>query len=310
MGTIVFSVILLVLLVAGIIAAIKGVKTAPITEDRYGNKTEAYDTKGLNIAVRAIGAGVAVLMLIILMSMSVKSVDPTDVGVPITLGQPGTPLDPGPHLLLPWTTVSAMDVKTQVLTMDDDNEVKTITVDRVQTPVDVVVYFHVDKAKAPTLLLTVGEDYVDKIVKPLTRSVVYDKGSIYSAENIQNQRDNYETSIQEALVGPLAARGIILEKVELKKIQLPDAILANAQAKINAEEQQKQTIINAKTKVIEAEAQAKANTILADSIKQNKDVCQLLLVQAMSQGKIQGPLYINPCGTDSGSAPLLTKPVG
>lgn len=307
MGTIVFSIILLVLLIVGVIAAIRGVKVET-KEDRYGNKTS--NAKGLNVAVRAIGAGVAVLMAIILMSMSVKSVDPTDVGVPITLGQPGTPLDPGPHLLLPWTTVSAMDVKTQVLTMDDDNEVKTITVDRVQTPVDVVVYFHVDKAKAPTLLLTVGEDYVDKIVKPLTRSVVYDKGSIYSAENIQNQRDNYETSIQEALVGPLAARGIILEKVELKKIQLPDAILANAQAKINAEELQKQTVINAETKVIEATAQAKANTILADSIKQNKDVCQLLLVQAMSQGKITGPLYINPCGTDSGSAPLLTKSVG
>jgi regulator of protease activity HflC (stomatin/prohibitin superfamily) len=203
-----------------------------------------------------------------------------------------------------------MDVKTQNIIMDNDGEVKTITVDRVQTPIDVVVYYHVDPEHASTLLLTVGEDYTEKIVKPLTRSVVYDKGSLYSAEDIQNERNAYEDSVEQALKPVLAARGIILEKVEIKKIQLPDSILNNAQAKINAEETQKRAKIDAETRVIEATAQAKANAILAESIKQNKDVCQLLLVQAIAKGEVTQPLYVNPCGSDSGTAPLLTKSVG
>lgn len=269
------------------------------------------DEPGIRIGVR-IGAGVVATLMVLFLAMgSIKSVGATEVGVPITLGQPGAALGPGPHLTLPWTSVETLDVKTQNIIMDNDGEVKTITVDRVQTPIDVVVYFHVDPDHAPTLLLTVGEDYVDKIIKPLARSVVYDKGSLYSAENIQNERNAYEDSVEEALRPALAARGIILEKVEIKKIQLPDSILNNAQAKINAEEARKRAVIDAETKVIEAKAQAQSNEIIANSTKQasSQQVCEILLVQAMAQGKITGPLYVNPC-TGATSGVLVTKSAG
>jgi regulator of protease activity HflC (stomatin/prohibitin superfamily) len=307
MGTLIFMSLVAVLGLVGLLLLVRPPK---FEVDDAGDRYTEASTKSFTKWVRVSGAVVLALSLLIIIPSSIKSIDATDVGVPITLGQPGDPLGPGPHLTLPWTTVSSLDVKTQVLNMDDDNEIKTVTSDRVQTPVDVSVYFSVDKARAATLLLTVGEDYVDKIVRPLTRSTVYDKGSTYSADNIQTQRDAYEDSVKAALLPILAARGIILEKIEIRKIQLPDAILQNAQAKINSEEIQKRTKIDAETKVIEATAQAKANEILADSIKQNKDVCQLLLVQGLSTGKITGPLYVNPCGTDSGTSPLLTKSVG
>jgi len=297
MGSLIFSIFILFVGIVGIYLLVRPV-------------TVADDPKFSRMVSRIVGGVILGLSVLLLVPMSVKSVDATAVGIPITLGQPGQALGPGPHLTLPWTAVESLDVKTQNVTMDDDNEVKTITTDRVQTPVDVVVYFHVDSDKAPTLLLTVGDDYVEKIVKPLTRSTVYDKGSIYSAEDIQNKRDDYELSVFTALKTQLAPRGIILEGVEIKKIQLPDAILNNAQAKITAEENQKRAVIDAKTRVIEAEAQAKANKILADSVQQNKDVCQLLLVQALAKGQITGPLYVNPCGIETGTGPLITKSAG
>lgn len=294
MGTLVFTLFLVIFAVAGFLAAVFA-----------GRIPE----RGPRIGVRIGGIVTLTLSLLIILPMSVRSVDATDVGVPITLGQPGEALAPGPHLVLPWTDVKALDVKTQVLNLDDDNEIKTITSDRIVTPVDVSVYFSVDKAKAPTLLLTVGEDYINKIVRPLTRSTVYDKGSFYSAEKIQNERDAYEQAVFEALLPVFAVRGIILEKVEIRKIQLPDEITMLAQQKITADENNKRAQIDAETKIVQAEAQARANEIIAESASQNTkaDVCQLLLVQAMAEGKITGPLYINPCGTESGSTPLVTK---
>lgn len=287
---IIISVLLLAVVVVGLYLLIK-----PFAVD------------GSTVPIR-IGAGIGIgLSVLFLTAMCVKSVGATEVGIPVTLGAPGAPIGPGPAITLPWTDVRTLDVKTQVLDLDDDNEIKTVTSDRVQTPVDVSVYFHVDSAKAPTLLLTVGEDYVDKIIRPLVRSNVYDGGSRYSAENIQNQRDAYEQSVETSLTPVLAARGIILEKVELRKIQLPDNILNNAQAKINAEETQKRAKIDAETKVIEATAQAKANKILQESLTQNKDVCQLLLVEGLRKKEIEGPLYVNPCGTDTGISPLITQ---
>lgn len=296
MFDLIFSVLLLLILAVGIYVLVKP----------FGFQDRNGEIEGRG-AVRA-GAGVVIAVTVLLLAlMSVKSVGATEVGVPVTLGAPGAPIGPGPTVVLPWTDVRTLDVKTQTLDLDDDNEIKTVTADRVQTPVDVSVYFHVDSEKAPTLLLTVGEDYVDKIVRPLVRSNVYDGGSKYKAEDIQQQRDAYENTVEAALRPLLAARGIVLEKVELRKIQLPDNILANAQAKINAEETQKRAKIDAETKVIEATAQAQANKILQESLTQNKDVCQLLLVEGLRKKEIEGPLYVNPCGTDTGTSPLLTR---
>lgn len=293
MFTLIFTIVTLVAILVAIFVAVR-----PFTID---------DEPGSRKWVRGIAIGVATLLFVFIAPSCIKSVDATDVGVPITLGQPGEPLGPGPHFVLPWTTVSSLDVKTQVMNLDDDNEIKTVTNDRVQVPVDVSVYFHVNTEKAATLLLTVGDDYQDKIVRPLVRSFVYDKGSTYSAESIQNQREEYEAAVGDSLAPVLQTRGITLEKVEIRKIQLPDAILQNAQAKINAEETQKRTKIDAATRVIDAESQAKANAILAESVNKSKDVCQLLLVQALAKGQITQPLYVNPCGTESGTSPLITK---
>jgi regulator of protease activity HflC (stomatin/prohibitin superfamily) len=300
MGTLIFSIVLVLLAIVGLFFIIRPVQN-PAWHESDNRIAKRFSRIG--------GATAIIVAALLLIPSSVKSVGATEVGVPITLGQPGQPLGPGPHLVLPWTDVVTLDVKTQNISMDDDSTVKTVTVDRVVTPIDVVIYYHVDNSKAPSLLLTVGQDYADKIVAPQARSAVYDVGSRLSSENIQSKRDDYEAQIEAALGPVYAARGIILEKVEIKRIQLPENIVQNAEAKINAEEQLKRAKIDADTKVVEAEAQARANKIIADSAKSGQDaeVCQLLLVQALAEGKITGPLYINPCGTSSGQTPLITK---
>jgi regulator of protease activity HflC (stomatin/prohibitin superfamily) len=298
MFSLVFAVIIGILLIAGIVLIVKPV----VLEDEHAG-TESKTPS------RIAGGIVVVLTSIILVFMSVASVGATQVGVPITLGKPGSSLTPGPHLVLPWTSVKTLDVKTQAVVMDDDANVRTITSDRIQVPVDVTLFISVNKEKAPTLLLTVGEDYVEKIVVPVARGEIYDQGAKFSSENIQAERDAYEQAVFENLKPVLATRGVNLEKVELRKIQIPDEILNNAQAKVTAEEKQKRAKIDAETAQIEAEGKAKANAIVSGSISKNPAIICNNFVDGLRNGSISGPIYINPCSTGSGGGPnLLIQP--
>lgn len=297
MFALVFSVLLLLAIIAGIVLIVKPIKVV-----------DSYDeSKASTVASRVVGGIVAALAVVILAVMSVTSVGATQVGVPITLGKPGAPLGPGPHVVLPWTSTKTLDVKTQTVTMDDDASVRTITSDRIQVPVDVSLFISVNKEKAPTLLLTVGEDYIDKIVIPVARGAIYDAGSKYSSENIQAERDTYEKAIFDTLKPVLATRGVNLEKVELRKIQIPDEILNNAQAKITAEEKQKRARIDAETAQIEAQGKAKANEIVSGSITRNPSIICNNFVEGLREGKIQGPIYVNPCSTSGGGPSLLVQ---
>jgi len=301
MAALVFSVIILALLVAGIYFAVK--PPTILVEDSYSEEKKELPKGPFRIG----GTVVSVLAGLILAFMVITQVGATQVGVPITLGKPGAPLGPGPHLVLPWTSVKTLDVKTQAVNMDDDASVRTITSDRIQVPVDVSLFISVDKAKAPTLLLTVGEDYVEKVVIPVARGTIYDAGSKYSSENIQGERDAYEKSIFDQLRPVLASRGVTLEKVELRKIQIPDEILNNAQAKISAEEKQKRARIDAETAQIEAEVKAKANAIISGSISRNPSIICNNFVEGLVAGKISGPIYVNPCSTEGGGPSLLVQ---
>lgn len=296
MFSLVFAVFLAVAFLAGLFLIIKPVEL----EDESGGTSKT--------PARVTGIVVAVIAFLILAFMSVASVGATQVGVPITLGKPGSSIGPGPHLVLPWTSVKTLDVKTQAVTMDDDASVRTITSDRIQVPVDVSLFISVNKEKAPTLLLTVGEDYVDKIVVPVARGAIYDAGSKYSSENIQGERDAYEEAIFTSLKPVLAARGVNLEKVELRKIQIPDKILENAQAKINAYEDQQRAKIAADTARIEAEGKARANKIVADSLERNPTVICSNFVDGLRKGEITGPIYVNPCGEGRGPNLLIQTP--
>ena len=105
----------------------------------------------------------------------------------------------------------------------------------------------------------------------------------------------------------LASRGIKLEKVELRKFQIPESILNNAQSKINAEEAQKRAKIDAETQRIEAEGKARANKIVSDSLDKNPNIICSNFVDGMRKDEIKGPVYVNPCNGAASPPLLLSK---
>ena len=118
-----------------------------------------------------------------------------------------------------WQHVTLFDTRIQEYTMSAavdegalrrDDSLDAPTSDGQQVKVDATVLFKVNGDKAPELYKTVGEDYVDKIIRPFSRSQIRMVISRYSAPSIYSEkRQEAETVMTNELADMLAAKNLI-----------------------------------------------------------------------------------------------------
>jgi len=97
--------------------------------------------------------------------------------------------------------------------------------------------FHLDKGKAAEVYQSVGADYADKIVEPTLRSEIRASTSAHSANALYtNARELVQQQIQDSLTKQLAPRGVIVENVLLRDVQLPAMLKGSIEAKQQAEQ--------------------------------------------------------------------------
>ncbi|MBT8491740.1 MAG: prohibitin family protein [Deltaproteobacteria bacterium] len=109
---------------------------------------------------------------------------------------------------------------------------------------------------APTLLRTIGRRYERNLILPVFRSAVADVSAQFLAKDMHTgARSRIEVAIRERMVANLAARGIEVEAVLIKSIQLPNNLARAIEAKLEAERRR-----------IEAEGVRNAQTIIAEGL--------------------------------------------
>jgi len=179
-------------------------------------------------------------------------------------------LQPGVRLVLPFTHVEKMSVKTQELKETAEVPSKEgLTMD-----LEGSLLFRIDPAKAPEIYRTIGPNYAEIAVVPQIRSAIreitasYEAKALYSAERDKIARETFELFSKMS-----QTRGIIAEAVLLRKIGLP-AIVANAiQEKLRREQEAEQMKFvlqkeeqEAERKRIEAKGVADFQKIVATGI--------------------------------------------
>ncbi|KAJ8602635.1 hypothetical protein CTAYLR_004094 [Chrysophaeum taylorii] len=200
-----------------------------------------------------------------------RVVPPAHAGVVTTFGSvaPET-LSSGLHIVYPWSQIINFKLKTQLL--DSENVVPTQ--EGLNVELDVAVLFHLDPKGVRDLYLTLGEDYVEVLVRPELASAVRGLTSEQSAKALYTSgRRVIQTHLFDELQTKFSKRGLLLEDVLLKAIKLPslltDAIELKAQAEQDAarmefvltkEEQE------AKRKTVEADGIAKFQHIVSEGI--------------------------------------------
>jgi prohibitin 1 len=174
-----------------------------------------------------------VLVLILLMA-SVTSIPTGNVGVLTLFGKvTGDVLGEGIHLISPLKSVQKLSIQTQSV----KESANTPSNEGLMLSLDTSLLFRLDGSKAAQVYQTVGPNYAEKIVEPTLRYAIRRSTSAHSANALYtNARDLVQQQIQEELNTQLAGRGIIIEAVLLRDVQLPPMLKSSIEAKQQAEQ--------------------------------------------------------------------------
>jgi regulator of protease activity HflC (stomatin/prohibitin superfamily) len=194
-------------------------------------------------------AGLALIAMGII-SSAVVQVNPGEIGIKILFGNiQNDVLGSGLHFVNPLLKIQKIDVKTQNYTMSGindegikqgDDAIRVLTSDGLEVTIDLTVLYKVVATNAPKLLRETGDDFRDKIVRPITRTKIRDNAVYYQAVDLfGNKRDEFQQRIYKSIEDDFVKRGLMLEQLLVRNITLPNSVKASIESKINAEQDAK-----------------------------------------------------------------------
>lgn len=239
------------------------------------------------------------VILLILLVGSIRIVPPGYVGVQVLLGGVSKNiLKNGIHLVVPIIELKQMNVRTQEYTMTSikeeglkkgDDAISALTKDGLQIKLDLTVWYSLDPKEAAVVYQTIGPNYIDKIVRPAIRTAIRDAAVEYNVTEIySSKRAELTDKIFSTLYKSLKEKGIIVDKVLLRNLVLPDKVKNAIDEKIAAEQDaQKMEYVLQKEerekerRLIEAEGIANAQKKISESL--NKQYLQWYYIQNLKE---------------------------
>ena len=188
-----------------------------------------------------------ILIVLGLLTASVRQIDAGQVGVVSLFGNVSDrALSSGLNFVNPLADVTEFDVKTQNYTMSashdegqkqGDDAIRVLTADGLEVVIDLTVLYRVVADDAPRIYRQIGPDYTDKIVRPITRTRIRDNAVYYDAIALYStRRDEFQGRIYKTIEADFKKRGLLLEQLLIRNIDLPASVKKTIESKINAEQ--------------------------------------------------------------------------
>jgi regulator of protease activity HflC (stomatin/prohibitin superfamily) len=225
--------------------------------------------------------GAVIAVVIGLMSSMFKQIDAGKVGVQSLYGnvQPDI-LESGLHVINPLLDITEFDIQTQNYTMsaihgegaqEGDDAIRVLSNDGLEVVIDLTVLYRVSPSDTPKIYKQIGVDFTDKIVRPVTRTRIRDNAVYYDAVALYStKRNEFQQRIYKSIEEDFKKRGLILEQLLIRNINLPASVKLSIESKINAEQDaQKMTFVlqkekqEAERKRVEAQGIADYQRIIA-----------------------------------------------
>lgn len=251
-----------------------------------------------------------------------KTIDTGQVGVKTLFGKVDDDvLYSGLHIVNPLIEITPFDIKTQNYTMSavhdegmksGDDAIRVLSADGLEVTIDLSVLFKVSATQAPKILRQIGDDYLDKIVRPVSRTAIRDNAVSYEAVALYStKREEFQDKIFKTINKSFAQRGLVLEQLLVRNITLPESVKRTIESKINAEQDAQKMIFvlqkekqEAERKRVEAQGIADYQKILStglsdkqlqyESIKAQKDIALSPNAKIIIMGSSKGtPVMIN-----------------
>ncbi|MGA3211328.1 MAG: prohibitin family protein [Terriglobales bacterium] len=198
------------------------------------SKGKVIETDGGG-AIRAVGIASAFIMILVLSWASLAYVPAGHVGVLTVFGHvTGQVLSEGTHFANPFAVNNTASIRTQTIKETasvPSNEGLLITL-------DTSLLYRLDATKAAQVFQTIGPNYEEVIIEPTLRSAIRETTASHEANALYSgEREKVASEIFAQLNRELAPRGIVVENVLLRDIQLPATLKASIEAKQQAEQE-------------------------------------------------------------------------
>src|SRR5437868_12561589 len=196
----------------------------------YGSEREM----GLGVG-RLVGFIVVLVLLLLMGACSVTKVETGNVAVLTKFGRvTGDILPEGIHMVDPLKISNQLSVRTQ-----EQKESASVTSSEwLIMTLESSLLFHLDKDRAADVYQKLGADYQLKIVEPTLRSAMREATSSHGANALYTgEREQVAKEIESNLASQLAARGIVVEKILLRDIQLPESLKRSIELKQASEQE-------------------------------------------------------------------------
>lgn len=220
---------------------------------------------------------IAMVLLMIVLSLSASIFHNIEAGEQGVLFKPfGGGLqkddiyDQGFHVVAPWNDMLVYDVRTN----EAFEKMSVLSKNGLTIIVELSYRYQPDPKKIGYLHEEIGTQYLNKIVIPEIRSATREVIGKYLPEELySSKREAIQVEIFERTSGSIAKKHIILDKVLIREVTLPETLQVAIEEKLKAEQaafkfeyildQEKQ---EAERKIIEAQAKAESNRILNASL--------------------------------------------
>jgi regulator of protease activity HflC (stomatin/prohibitin superfamily) len=195
------------------------------------------DTGGSGLAplLRVVALGVAAFIIVILLFASVTRVGTGRVGVLTLFGRvTNETLGEGIHLINPLKTNNEMSVQTQTL----KESASVPSSEGLMMSLDTSLIYHLNPERAAEVFQKIGADYENVVVEPTLRSAIRESTASHTANALYTgEREMVGKQILDQITQALNQRGITVENVLLRDIQLPATLKASIELKQQAEQE-------------------------------------------------------------------------
>jgi prohibitin 2 len=209
---------------------------------------------------------------------------------------------PGTHIMVPGVQKAILyETRVQTYTMSasyNEGEIKgddaldATTQDGQLVKIDVSVRFHIDPNKVTYLHTNIGQDYINKVVRPEVRTIVrltvanYPVTEVYSSKRLEVQ-----TKSGEALKPRFQSNFLVIDEVLIRRVAFDPEFQKAIEAKQIAQQQAQQMEyvlqkekLEKDRKIIEAQGEAEAIRLKGVALANNPALIQYEYVQKIAPG--------------------------
>jgi regulator of protease activity HflC (stomatin/prohibitin superfamily) len=201
--------------------------------------------------------GIIVLVLLILLSMAIKIVPEYERGVLFRLGRLVGQRGPGLFFIIPFVD-RMVKVDLRVITMDVPSQ-EVITKDNVTVRVNAVIYFRVVNPQDSVVKVLDHIRATSQIGQTTLRNVL----GQHELDQLLTQREMLNQRLTQIIDEHTDPWGVKVSAVEIKEVELPEAMKRSMAAQAEAERERRAKIIHADGEFQASERLAEAGSVIA-----------------------------------------------